>query len=99
MPDTDPCPCWTRQPALPHAGHCCFGFPDPDGDVYQRGQAPPCGHWHPDVPRPRKFTNDQAHAWIGRRCIACLTKPTSAGRYRCNTCHHDHLNQKAEQHA
>lgn len=87
MPDAGPCSCWTRVPALPHANHCCFGTPDPDGELYQRGQEPPCGHWHPDVPRPAKFTEDQAHAWARRRCIDCLTAPARAGGYRCDACH------------
>lgn len=87
MPDVEPCRCWVLSPAIPHEGHCCFGYPDPDGEVYQRGQEPPCGHWHPAVPRPPKLTDDQAHAWVRRTCIDCLSAPTSAGRYRCDACH------------
>ena len=87
MPDDPgPCQCWTRVPAIPHGNHCCFGYPDPDGDAYQYGQPPPCGHWHPDVPRPPKLTDDQAHAWVRHRCIECLSAPARAAGYRCDAC-------------
>ncbi len=87
MPDTEPCRCWITSPAIPHTGHCCFGYPDPDGELYQRGNLPPCQHWHPDVPKPPKLTDPQAHAWATHHCIDCLTKPTRAAGYRCNECH------------
>lgn len=58
MPD-EPCRCWTGL-ALPHSGHCCFAHPALDGTAYRRGQAPPCGHWHPEVPRPT--INEEATA-------------------------------------
>jgi hypothetical protein len=91
----DPCRCWTTSPPLPHSGHCCFGYPDPDGNVYQRGQEPPCGHWHPNVPRPAKFTDQQARAWVARRCIECLTTPARAGGYLCDGCHKTHERRTA----
>ena len=84
MSDASPCACWTRTPALPHSGHCCFGYRE--DDAYEYGKAPPCGHWDERVPRPPKLTEDQAHAWARRRCIECLTAPASAGRYVCNEC-------------
>lgn len=49
---TGPCRCWVTSPPLPHDGHCCFSYPDPDGTVYQLGKEAPCGHWHSDTPRP-----------------------------------------------
>ena len=85
--DPGPCSCWTRVPPVPHASHCCFGTPDPDGELYQRGKLPPCQHWHPDVPRPPKLTEDQAHAWARRRCVECLSARARAGGYVCETCH------------
>lgn len=49
----EPCRCWTAEPCIPHAGHCCFGYPDPDGSLYQHGQTPPCGHWVEEIAGPR----------------------------------------------
>ena len=37
--------------AAGHEGHCCWLDP---ADTYQLGSLPPCGHWHPDVPRPQQ---------------------------------------------
>ena len=51
---SNPCQCWVQSPLTGHSGHCCFGYRD--DDAYQRGQPPPCGHWHPDVPRPIEET-------------------------------------------
>lgn len=51
---TGPCQCWIQSPLTGHQGHCCFGYRD--DDAYQRGQPPPCGHWHEDVPRPIEET-------------------------------------------
>jgi hypothetical protein len=48
---TGPCRCWTNTNALGHEGHCCWLDP---ADTYQLGSLPPCGHWHPDVPRPQQ---------------------------------------------
>lgn len=46
---SEPCPCWLNSYSYGHEGHCCWRGPD---DAYQLGSLPPCGHWHPDVPRP-----------------------------------------------
>lgn len=48
----EPCACWVG-PVVVHEG-CCFGYRD--DDAYQRGQPPPCNHWHKDVPRPTEET-------------------------------------------
>ena len=51
---TEPCRCWTTTSAMGHDGHCCWSHP---GDTYELGSLPPCGHWHPSVPRPAGCTN------------------------------------------
>lgn len=93
MTDTAPCSCWTRQPALPHQGHCCFGYRE--DDAYEYGKTPPCGHWHPDVPRPPKLTEEQAQAWARRRCIGLCGRPARAGGYRCDSCHQKNERREA----
>lgn len=47
--DDEPCRCWTNIYAFRHDGHCCWNHP---GDTFELGSLPPCGHWHPSVPRP-----------------------------------------------
>ena len=46
-----PCSCWVGRPIF-HEGHCCFREDPRPLDEIGLGDTPPCGHWHPDVPRP-----------------------------------------------
>jgi hypothetical protein len=46
---SEPCPCWRDNYSHSPEPHCCFRG---ESTEYQLGQAPPCGHWPSDVPRP-----------------------------------------------
>lgn len=44
------CPCWLDNYSHASDIHCCFR--DVPLEDCHLGVDPPCGHWHPDVPRP-----------------------------------------------